>query len=111
MITVAPAGFAAPRAPRPQAKERCLIMYRVLSVSCILLAVGTLIYQIVTWQTTGHWPDFSVAGGLRRIGVEVPDLTWSGSSRILATLFGLPLVLCLLALGLVIELVWGRRVR
>ena len=86
-------------------------MYRVLSVLCVLLAVGTLVYQIVTWQTTGHWPDFSVAGGLRRIGVEVPELDWSGSSRVLATLFALPLVLCLLVLGLVIELVWGRRVR
>ena len=86
-------------------------MYRVLSVLCVLLAVGTLVYQIVTWQTTGHWPDFSVGGGLRRIGVEVPELDWRGSSRILATLFALPLVLCLLVLGLVIELVWGRRVR
>lgn len=86
-------------------------MYRVLSVLCVLLAVGTIVYQIATWQMTGHWPDFSVGGGLRRIGVEVPDFSWSGSSRVLATLFGLPLVLCLLLLGLVIELVWGRRLR
>lgn len=100
----------AARTPAP-GEGACLFMYRVLSVLCVLLAVGTLVYQIVTWQTTGHWPDFSVGGGLSRIGVEVPDLTWSGSSRVLATLFRLPLVLCLLVLGLVIELTWGRRVR
>jgi hypothetical protein len=63
------------------------------------------------WQTTGRWPDLSVAGGLRHIGVVVPGFAWSGSGRFLAALFGLPVVLCLLVVGLVIELVWGRRSR
>jgi len=86
-------------------------MYRIVSFSCFFLAAATIIYQIVAWQQTGHWPDFSVAGGLRFIGMNVPDFDWIGWDRVLATIFGLPLVLCFLLLGLVVELLWSRRFR
>jgi len=86
-------------------------MYRLVSYSCFALAAATLIYQIVTWQQTGHWPDFSIAGSLRFVGVEVPDFDWTGWDRVLAAFFGLPLVLCLLVIGLVVELTWSRRFR
>lgn len=86
-------------------------MYRFISLGCILVAAGLLVFQIVMWQRTGHWPDFSVAGSLREVGVKVPYFEWRGFSRVLATFFELPLALCLILLALVIELLWGRRFR
>ena len=86
-------------------------MHRFISIGCILLAACLLVLQVVAWQRTGHWPDYSVAGSLRAVGVPVPYFEWRGASRVVATFFGLPLALCLIVAALVVELVWGRRFR
>lgn len=96
---------------REAARGTAPAMHRIVSYSCFALAAASIIYQVVAWQQTGHWPDFSVGGSLRFIGIAVPDFGWSGWDRVLAAFFGLPIAMCLLAIGLVIELTWSRRFR
>ena len=104
----AEASVPATRAPRERPSAA---MHRIISYSCFALAAASLIYQIVAWQQTGHWPDFSIGGSLRFVGLGVPEFDWSGWGRVGAAFFGLPIVLCLLVIGLVVELTWARRFR
>jgi hypothetical protein len=82
--------------PSQRAEQRFLCE---IGGAFVLVWIGILGYQSLSWLQTAHWPEFVIWDGLRWVGLRTAESGWAGFDKILWWFLTLPLSLVPLLLG------------